>query len=335
MKLRYFLGIDIGKKTFHAALTVDGQNFYDQEVSNEPKAIRQYFQELKLKFSFLPGQLFVCMEHTGIYCYPILDYLTKNQIDVAVEPALRIKQSQGMQRGKNDKVDAKRIARYAYKNAEELTLWKPKRVVIQRLRALLVLRDRLIQVRTQLEVPINESNEFIEGSIRKMSICICKSSIAAVRKDLKRIDLEIAKLIKSDSQLHHQVKIATSVTGVGPIIAAHMIITTNEFNDITQHKKYACYAGVAPFEHSSGSSIRGRTKVSHMANKKIKTLLHLGARSAVLACSELKQYYQRKLAEGKPKLLVLNAVSNKLISRVFVCIKNNRMYEKIYQPALV
>lgn len=335
MKLCYFLGIDIGKNTFHAALTVDGQNFDDQEVSNEPKAIRQYFQELKSKFLYSPDQLIVCMEHTGIYCYPVLDYLIKQKFRVCVEPALRIKQSQGMQRGKNDKVDAKRIARYAYKNADELTFWKPKRLVLQELRALLVLRERLVQAKTQFELPIKESSEFIEESIRSLSVKNCKSTIAAIRKDLKKVDIAISKLIKSDAQLDHQVKIATSVTGIGPIIATNMIITTNEFNDITEHKKYACYAGIAPFEHSSGSSIRGRTKVSHMANKKIKSLLHLGARSAVQVSPELKQYYQRKLSEGKPPLLVLNAVCNKLISRVFVCIKNNRMYEKNYQQALV
>lgn len=334
MNLRYFLGIDIGKKTFHAALTIDGQNFDDQEVSNDAKSIKQYFQQLKSKYSFSFDKLIVCMEHTGIYCYPALDYLLKHKVNVCVEPALRIKQSQGMQRGKNDKIDAKRIARYAYKNAEELTFWRPKRLVLQELRALLVLRDRLVQAKNQFEVPIKESSEFIEESIRKISVRNCKATVAAIRKDLKNTDVAIAKLIKSDAQLEHQVKIATSVTGIGPIIATNMILTTNEFKDINEHKKYSCYAGIAPFEHSSGSSIRGRTKVSHMANKKIKTLLHLGARSAVQTSPELKMYYDRKLSEGKPKLLVLNAVCNKLISRVFVCINKNRMYQKNYQPSL-
>ena len=116
MKTRYFLGIDIGKNSFHAALTVEGQNYYGQEVSNNTTAIKKYFQELKAKFGFKSDQLIVCMEHTGIYCYPLLDYLTKQRVKVCVEPALRIKQSQGMQRGKNDKIDSIRIAKYAHKN---------------------------------------------------------------------------------------------------------------------------------------------------------------------------------------------------------------------------
>lgn len=334
MKLRYFLGIDIGKKTFHASLTLDGQAFFDQQVNNDVTSIKEYFSQLKSKFSFSSDQLVVCMEHTGIYCYPVLDYLTKHKIKVCVEPALRIKQSQGMQRGKNDKIDSKRIARYLYKNADELRFWQPKREVLQKLRALLTVRERLIQAKTQFEVPIKETKEFIETSIRNLAIRSCKSAIAGIRKDLKKVDIEISTLIKSDVQLHQQMKIATSVTGIGPIIAANMIITTNEFKDITEHKKYACYAGIAPFEHSSGTSIRRKTRVSHLANKKMKSLLHLGARSAILVSPELKDYYHRKLSEGKAPLLVINAVCNKLISRVFVCIKNQRLYEKSYQQVL-
>jgi transposase len=334
MKLRYFLGIDIGKKTFHGAFTLDGKVFYDQQVNNDATSIKEFFSELKSKFSFSSDQLIVCMEHTGIYCYPVLDYLTKHKIKVCVEPALRIKQSLGMQRGKNDKIDSKRIARYLYKNADELRFWQPKREVLQKLRALLAVRDRLIQAKSQFEVPIKESKEFIEASIRNLAIRNCKFAIAGIRKDLKKVDIEISTLIKSDIELHQQIKIAMSVTGIGPIIAANMVITTNEFKDITEHKKYACYAGVAPFEHSSGTSIRRKTRVSHLANKKMKSLLHLGARSAIQVSPELKGYYHRKLSEGKAPLLVLNAVCNKLISRVFVCIKNQRLYEKSYQRAL-
>lgn len=334
MKLRYFLGIDIGKKTFHAALTLDGQAFFDQQVDNDATSIKEYFNELKSKFSISFDQLIVCMEHTGIYCYPALDYLTKHKIKVCVEPALRIKQSLGMQRGKNDKIDSKRIAKYLYKNADELRFWQPKREVLQKLRALLAVRDRLIQAKTQLEVPIKEDKEFIGVSVRNLAIRNCKSAISGIRKDLKKVDVEISTLVRSDVQLERQMKIATSVTGIGPIIAANMVITTNEFKDITEHKKYACYAGVAPFEHSSGTSIRGKTRVSHLANKKMKSLLHLGARSAIQVSPELKDYYHRKLTEGKAPLLVLNAVCNKLISRVFVCIKNQRMYAKDYRHGL-
>jgi transposase len=253
---------------------------------------------------------------------------------IFVEPALRIKQSQGMQRGKNDKMDASRIAKYLFKNYAELRIWRPKREVIQKLRALTVVRERLVRAKTQFEVPIKESGEFIEKSIRVVAICNCKATLGAIKNDIKKVDAEISALINKDAQLYSQVKLATSVTGIGIVIAANMIISTNEFQDITEHKKFACYSGIAPFPNQSGKSLRGKNKVSHMANKRIKTLLHLGARSAIQFSPELKHYYQRKVAEGKPKFSVLNAVCNKLISRVFVCIKNQRMYQKNYQNIL-
>lgn len=334
METLYFLGVDMGKESYHAALTVDGSNFYDQEVKNSPVPIKQYFQGLMTKFRFKPQQLIVCMEHTGIYCYPLLEYLTKQGIKIYVEPAVRIKQSQGLQRGKNDKVDSMRIAKFVFKNHGELRLWNPKRDVIQRLKALLVVRERLVKAKNQLEVPIKESSEFIHTSIASQAAKNCRSSIQAIKKDIKKLNEEIATVVKQDVAVSQQMKVATSVTGIGPIIAANMIVTTNEFKDISQHKKYACYAGIAPFEHSSGTSIRGRTRVSHMANKTVKCLLHLGARSAIRCSPEIKQYYERKCIQGKPKMSVLNAVCNKLISRVFVCINNNRLYEKNYERAV-
>jgi transposase len=334
METLYFLGVDMGKENYHAALTVDGLNFYDQEVKNSPAAIKEYFRRLKTTFRFKPGQLIVCMEHTGIYCYPLLDYLTKQGIKIFVEPAVRIKQSQGLLRGKNDKVDSRRIAKFVFKNHGELRLWNPKREVIQRLKALLVVRERLLKAKNQLEIPIKESSEFIQASIISEAAKNCRSSIQAIKKDIKKLNQEISKLVEQDAAVSQQMKVATSVTGIGPIIAANMIVTTNEFKDISNHKKYACYAGIAPFEHSSGTSIRGRTRVSHLANKTMKCLLHLGARSATKYSPEIKQYYERKCAEGKPKMSVLNAVCNKLISRVFVCINNNRLYEKNYERAV-
>jgi transposase len=335
MKTLYFLGIDIGKEKFHASMTIDGMNFHDQAVDNTSGSIKAYFQQLKANFNFTPKQLIVCLEHTGIYSYPLLEYLTRQGIPVCVEPALRIKQSQGMQRGKNDKIDATRIAKYLFKNHHELKLWKPKREVIQKLQALLIVRERLVKAKTQFEVPVKESNEFIEKSIRQLAIVNCKATIHAIKKDIKRVSTEISALIEQDNQLNTQVELATSVTGVGMIIATNMIVATNEFQDIANHKKFACYSGVAPFPNQSGKSLRGKNKVSHMANKRMKSLLHLGARSAVRYSPEIKDYYNRKIAEGKPTFSVLNAVCNKLISRVFVCIKNQRMYEKIYQQALV
>ncbi|MEO8109364.1 MAG: transposase [Ginsengibacter sp.] len=93
-------------------------------------------------------------------------------------------------------------------------------------------------------------------------------------------------------------------------------------------RKLACYCGVAPFEYSSGSSIRGRTQVHFMANKKLKCNLHMASLSAVKLDTDLKAYYEKKVAEGKSKLSVLNAVKNKLLARVVAVVNKQQEYVK-------
>ena len=190
METVYFLGIDISKKKLDAALTIDGKNYQQDEIENTANAIRVFFREMKKMFGFKSSQMIVCMEHTGIYCLPLLDFLTKNKIKTCLESALQIKQSQGITRGKSDRIDALRIAQYAYKNREELHYWKPQRDVVQQLKALLVIRERLVKIRTQLEVPIRECEEFIEESIRKDMMKNC-------RKTLKAVDLDILQIEKA------------------------------------------------------------------------------------------------------------------------------------------
>lgn len=334
METLYFLGVDISKKNFQAALTLDGANMVETLVVNKAPTIKEYFRELKEKFSFSNNQLIVCMEHTGVYCLPLLDYLVKNKIKVCVEPALQIKQSQGMTRGKSDQVDAKRIAQYAYKNRQELRFWQPQRIQIQKLKALLVLRERLIKAKIQMEVPINEAQEYIEESIRKAIVKNCQHTIKALIKDIAKVEKEIQLLVEEDTQLNEQLKWAQSVPGVGKITALNVIISTGEFQQIEEAKKFACYAGVAPFEHTSGSSVKGKTRVSKMANMTLKKLLHLAAMSAIQCCDELKLFYHRKVAAGKNRMSVINAVRNKLISRIFACVKNKRSYQKEFKHAL-
>jgi len=334
MEMVYTLGIDMSKKDFQAALTLDGANFFEQVVANQPAAIASYFKSMKKQVGLSLQQLVVCLEYTGIYSAPLLRFLVQHQIKVCIEPALQIKQSQGMTRGKTDQIDARRIAQYAVRNRETLRFWQPPRTVIQKLQMLLTQRERLVKIRVQLEVPIKEIGEFIEAGIAKMMQRNSLATQKAIAKDIGRIETQIQDLVKSDETLCLQYKRATSVPGVGPFTALNVIIATGEFKRITDTKKFACYAGVAPFEHTSGSSIRGRTRVSKMANMGIKKLLHLAAVSATQHCDEIKVYYERKVAAGKNKMSVINAVRNKLITRIFMCIKQERMYQKNYRNAL-
>jgi len=328
METVYFLGVDIAKKTFDASLTIDAKAFDASHCENNAKSVETFFRDLKIKFGLSYGQLIVCMEHTGIYCLPLLNFLVKNRIKVCVESALQIKRSQGLVRGKNDKVDAQRIATYAYKNREHLVFWKPQRLIIQKIKALLVTRDRLVAAKTMLSVPIQECEEFLEKSIHKSMAKSCSRSVKALSDEIKRIEKSMEDLVENDDSIRKQAHQAKSVVGIGQITALNMIVSTGEFVRINKPKRFACYSGIAPFEHSSGSSVRGKTRVSKMANMSIKKLLTMGARSAIVHDPELRTYAERKMAEGKHYFNVINAVRNKLITRVFACVNGNREYQK-------
>jgi transposase len=251
-----------------------------------------------------------------------------------VEKAIEIKRSSGLQRGKSDEVDAQRIAFFAFRNQDRVRLWTAPRTVIQQLKRLTGVRERLLLMVAQLNKPLQESKRFDSKEVFCAIKKSCQSSLRAIKADLKKVERKITEVIKSDTSLNHLFDLITSVDGIGSVIACEMIITTNEFKNINDPKKYACYSGVVPFEHTSGSSVRGKTRVSHFANKNTKRLLHMATLSIIRYQGELKTYWLRKIQEGKHKMVILNAIRNKLIQRVFAVVKRGTKYEKNYAHVL-
>lgn len=331
MKYKFFVGIDVSKLTFDVALLHKGneQQTFHHVFSNDEKGMQAMVVFLKETFvDYHHADTLFCMESTGMYCNALLHFFKEAAADVWVENALQIKRSSGIIRGKQDKTDARIIALYAYKNAGAARLWKPSREVMEQIKNLASLRDRMVQTQKRLETPINE---FKAIGDKKMAALLTKSiskSLKAIEGDIKRIEAKIKALMRNDESLSHLFKLVSSVVGVGFVTATNLIIHTNEFTVMNDARKLACFCGVAPFPHSSGTSIRGKTKVSHMANKKLKTNLHMASLSAIQFDPELKAYYERKVAAGKHKMSVLNAVKCKLLARVVSVVNNQTEYVK-------
>ncbi|RRN77982.1 IS110 family transposase [Pseudoxanthomonas sp. SGD-10] len=331
MKFTYFIGTDVSKNELDFAIVQDGRLLFHKEINNTTKEIVILVKGLLKLPDFELCRAVFCMEHTGIYNNHLLTILHKMGANVCLEAASQIKNSSGNIRGKNDKVDAIRIADYAYRNSDRLRLWTPKREVINKLAHLSALRSRLIQVKKTLTVPLAEDNSFVDKRTVKENLRLCKKSIESIQTDLMRTEKAIDELIQRDPELQRLFRLTTSVSGIGKVVATEILITTNEFKDIREAKKFACYSGVAPFAKESGL-FKGKAKVSPMANKNVKKLLHLAALVAIQHNKELKIYFERKVREEKKnKMLVINAVRNKLILRIFACVNNNREYEKNYQ----
>jgi transposase len=334
MEFEFFIGIDVSKNELDFAVQRGNCFLFHREIANEPLAITAFIKELGKLPGFKSGNAVFCMEHTGIYNNHVLMCLEKKNAHVCLEAAIQIKSSLGSIRGKNDKVDSIRIAGYAYKERETLRLWTPKREIVQQLAHIAATRLRLITVKKQLKVPLKENAGFATNKVIRQSTAICSHTLKAIDEDLVRADKAIQQLIAMDAELSRLFALVTSVSGIGKVTAVQVIVSTNEFKDINNPKKFACYSGVAPFTNESGKIIK-KARVSHMANKKVKTLLHLSAIVAIQYNPELKAFYKRKVEqEKKNKMSVINAVRNKLILRIFACVNQNRPYEKNYQRML-
>lgn len=330
MNFKNFIGIDVSKKTLDFSLVIEGKIKRHVQVGNNLDGIRSAIKIFKTEYKVSLEDSLFCMEHTGIYCNILLNYLYKKEGKIWMETAARIKGSEGLQRGKDDTIDSGRIALYAYEKRSRMRLWEPPRKEIQQLKALITLRSRLIDAKVQLETPLKEQNDFIEKAIQKQLIASSKSSIAAIEKDIDRVDKQIKELIDNDKDLKNNYELITSISGIGPVTAVYVIAATNEFKSYTEAKGFACHAGVVPFPYRSGTSVKGRSRISHKADKKLKRLLHLSAVTAIRIKGELQDYYKRKVAEGKHKMAVLNAIRNKLILRIFAVVKRNNKYDKNY-----
>jgi transposase len=218
MKNMHFIGVDISKKTLDMeVLNHSGEIQKKSELGNDEKSLIDFFDGLiKEDPSFKWDTTVVCLEHTGIYANILLGFLAKMKTNICIEMALQIKNSQGMKRGKSDQIDAHRIAQYVFKNQYEVRLWAPTRPQVQKLKALLALRERLVRIGNQLEVPLDEGEGFMDGSIQKELRACSKASIKAVQKDIEKVERDIDGLVRQDVTLKKQFDLLTSVTGIGP-----------------------------------------------------------------------------------------------------------------------
>ncbi|WP_031530506.1 IS110 family transposase [Dyadobacter crusticola] len=331
MSVKYFFGVDISKLTVDIALIeVDGR-ISTFKIENSQEAIKKFLAERKREHGFKFREAFFCAENMGIYGDFLTKVLSAKKIAICLESALQIKKSLGIQRGKNDRLDAVRIAEYAKKNHTSLKIWNQPRECIEQLKKLTTIRKRLIKVRAILINEEKVSVYFLNSEVNKSLNSCYANTLDAINKDIEAIESKIDSVISGDQRLSNLTSIITSVPCVGKVIATQILTSTNEFLNISSAKQFASYCGVAPFEWSSGSSLNRRRRVSFFANKELKTNLHLAAMISISRSNNnsLKDYYQRKQKEGKNNMSILNAIRNKIIHRIFACVRDNKHFLRL------
>ncbi len=171
-----------------------------------------------------------------------------------------------------------------------------------------------------------ENNDFLPKDVTSEIQELNKDALKKMKEIIGKLEKKMMEIIEANEQMKTQYKLVTSVPGIGQQVAINLILTTKCVTAFETSRQLACYAGVAPFEYSSGSSIRGKTKVSPMANKKLKSILTMSALAAKRSDKGIADYYNRKIKEGKNAMLVMNAIKCKLIARVFATVKRGTPY---------
>lgn len=329
----FHVGIDISKLKLDVVLVkADSINSVEHFiVDNTPIGVKSIVDLLLKRKIDLETTLFCC-ENTGVYTFPLSSYLSEKKYNYWIVPAIEIKRSKGISRGKNDKIDAKDIALYSIRNIDKLNLSSIAEKEIQQLKLLYSEREKV--VKSLLLFGTSKENEaFTTKEIYKTVSLVNAKTIKALKSSLKTIETKMKEIIKNDTDLNQQMNLVKSVPGVGEQTAIYLIIATKGFKAFNSSRKFACYAGVAPFEYTSGSSVRGRTKVNHMADKKMKSLLQMCALTAIKYDPQLKEYYNNKKEEGKNGMLVLNNIRCKIISRVFSVVNRKTPFINTYKFA--
>jgi transposase len=330
MKINETIGIDVSKSVIDVCIyTLGILNQFENSKSGFKKMLLWIFKNTnynKKEFLFV-------FEHTGMYSDNLGVFLDSQNYHFCIVPGLEIKKSMGITRGKDDQVDAKRIALYAYRLRDELIPSKLPSKDISTLKSLNSLRLKLVKQRAGYKSTLKEQKAVYSKKDFKTIFEVQQKMIVILTKEIQKLETKMQQIIKVNETLSTNYNLTISVKGIGPQTAFTILIYTDNFTKFKTWRKFASYCGIAPFPYQSGSSIKGRTKVSHLANKKLKSILNMCAVSSIQHNPEMKLFYQRRIESGKNKMSTINIIRNKLISRVFATVKRQTPYVDIMKFA--
>jgi len=323
------VGVDVSQDTLDIHFKPSGNSL---RIENETAGFKRLLSALRKESTSHP-RLMVVMEHTGHYSHRLEKFLLANGIDFCKLSALHIKRSAGLIRGKDDKADARRIAEYGWLRRDELQPHVMCTTEVAALKNLMSLRAKLVKDRAGYKTRLKGMLTTGTCTTGDLLFSVQNTVIKELTVHIKVIEQQIKAIIVASPLLKNNYELLCSIKGVGFVIAAYMISCTENFQKFASARKFNCYAGLAPFKHESGTSIKGKSRVSHLANKEAKALLGLAANSAIQYNEELKAYYNRRIKEGKLAWSSKNIVKAKIVARMFAVVKRQTPYQPLPKAA--
>jgi len=212
---------------------------------------------------------------------------------------------------------------YACKEADGLKLTTSMNPIFLQLKDLMTARTKLLNQINSITVFLSELSGSNSKEVQKELKKMHQAALTGLIKSKLQIEENLKEIVHQNSAIKKNYLLIKTVPGIGHLTAIYLICCTFNFSVKISGKQLACYAGLAPFQNTSGTSIKSKNRVHKMGNKDLKKLLHLCALAAIKKSNEIKRYYERKKIEGKHGLCVINAIKNKLVHRI-VSVVNNR-----------
>ena len=329
------VGIDISKEKCNLCYRSGLDVVREEECSNEVKVLKKAFKSALKVLGVTMDEVLICAEYTGRYIYPLTVACQELDLFLWLDDPTRIKNSMGLTRGKNDAIDAARIAEYAFRYSDKAVRYAIQDAALVSMKNLLSDREFLLTDKKRYQAQLSDQKRYMAPGDFKHKNSRWKKVIKSIDEQIAAIDAEIEALIAADPVLARQKELLVSIDGVGDRIAINMIAITGGFTRFQNARQFCSFAGLTPYRYDSGTSIRSKAKISKRSNQTMKALLHMSAVNVAtrMKSGEYKEYYERKLKEGKHIMCIMNVLRAKLVHRMFSVIRRNEEYTKQYKPA--
>ncbi len=330
MNITHCLGIDIADKTFTATLYELTSKTYHKaqswpQSSEGFEALHLYLQEHQAH----PDQLAIVLEATGVYSEQLSYFLAARGYRIAIEAPHKTKRAFHPLGAKTDSLDSRQLAEYAYRFLDQLPWWNPAPTLVEQIRVLLTTRDQL----TQQKVAGSNTLHTLSYKVVRTPLAeaILQQTIAHLKEQIRKIDAEIGQRLNNNSDFGPYIALLYSVPGVGLSLAAQILVLTKGFSIPLRARSLAAHIGVCPLHRQSGSSLNAKPRSRRSGPPRLRKLLYLAAMSLRTHSPEFRQYFLRKLQEGKAKRLILNNIINRLLRILCAVIRDRRPYAQNYR----
>lgn len=321
----YFIGIDVSSQTFSVSVGMHPWRILGTCTSYENSA--QGFEEFLVwlgKQGYTSDKSIVCMEATGVYGQALAYFLRAHHYSLAMEPPLRVKRAFPTHGHKNEITDSQHLAEYAYRFFDELHMWQPPDNVLKHIRTLLKTREQLTKNLSSYQSTLKIlRREVVRTPIAEK---MYEDLIKELRSLIKEIDKQILSLVEQHPFFRHKFNLLLSIPGVGLQLASYILVITEGGNREPRAKDMAAYIGICPYEHISGTSVYRRPHSRKNGSGSIRRLIYLSALSLRTHQDCFNEYFMRKVAQGKPKRLVINNISNKLLRIICAVMRSGKPY---------